>query len=184
VTPQALLQKLRRCDITVEMQGTQLIIDGPAANLTDSVVAQVQAFKEELLRLLDPADSPCSWDVESWQAYFDERAGVREYDGRHERSEAERLALEDTIAHWLQFNLPLESAPSHVCIHCNRAGQPGNPLVAAPARGGHAWVHDWCWTSWSNVLQREAYEALWRMGLPTKYQSTAHHHSDCPVWES
>ena|SRR5687768_13192762 len=36
----------------------------------------------------DPAD---------WQAYFDERAGVREFDGEIPRDEAEALALQDTI---------------------------------------------------------------------------------------
>jgi hypothetical protein len=184
VTPQALLQELRRCEITVDRQGARLILDGPTAQLTDSVLAQVRASKEELLRLLDPANNHCSWDVESWQAYFDERAGVREYDGRHERSEAERLALEDTIAHWLQFNLLLAPDPSHACIYCNRAGQPGNPLVAAPTGCGHVWVHDWCWTSWSKARQHEAYEALLSMGLQTKYQCTAHHHSNRSVKKS
>ncbi len=37
----------------------------------------------------DPAD---------WQAYFDERAGIREFDGEMPRDEAEALALQDTIA--------------------------------------------------------------------------------------
>jgi hypothetical protein len=184
VTPQALLQELHRFGITIDTQGAQLILDGPAAHLTDTVVAQVRAFKEELLRLLDPDNNHSSWDVESWQAYFDERAGVREYDGRHERTEAERLALEDTITHWLRFNLLLTPDPRHACIHCNRVGQPGNPLVAAPAGCGHAWVHEWCWTSWSNARQHEAYEVLRRMGLKTKYQRTAHHHSYYSVKKS
>jgi hypothetical protein len=37
----------------------------------------------------DPAD---------WQAYFDERAAIREFDGEMTRSDAEALALQDTIA--------------------------------------------------------------------------------------
>jgi hypothetical protein len=35
---------------------------------------------------------------EEWQAYFDERAGIREFDGELTRSDAEALALQDTIA--------------------------------------------------------------------------------------
>ena len=37
-------------------------------------------------------------DREDWQAHFDERAGIREFDGGFPRAEAERLAREDTIA--------------------------------------------------------------------------------------
>src|SRR5687768_4848038 len=33
-----------------------------------------------------------------WDAYFDERAGVREFEGGLPRSEAERLATDDTVA--------------------------------------------------------------------------------------
>jgi hypothetical protein len=37
-------------------------------------------------------------DSADWQAYFDERAGIREFDGEMPRDEAEALALQDTIA--------------------------------------------------------------------------------------
>ena len=33
-----------------------------------------------------------------WRAHFDERAGIREFDGGFPRAEAERLAREDTTA--------------------------------------------------------------------------------------
>jgi hypothetical protein len=34
---------------------------------------------------------------EDWQAYFDERAAIREYEGQLRRAEAEALAFEDTV---------------------------------------------------------------------------------------
>ena len=37
-------------------------------------------------------------DAEDWQAAYDERAGVREFDGGLPRAEAERLAYADTVA--------------------------------------------------------------------------------------
>jgi hypothetical protein len=37
------------------------------------------------------------YDVEDWQAYFEERAAIREYAGGFPRHEAERLALQDAI---------------------------------------------------------------------------------------
>jgi hypothetical protein len=40
---------------------------------------------------------PGSVDLEDWQAYFDERAGIREFDGGLPRAEAELRAFEDTV---------------------------------------------------------------------------------------
>lgn len=37
-------------------------------------------------------------DLENWFAHFEERAAIREYEGGFDRAEAERLALEETIA--------------------------------------------------------------------------------------
>jgi hypothetical protein len=37
-------------------------------------------------------------DAEDWQAAYDERAAVREFDGGLTRVEAERLAYADTVA--------------------------------------------------------------------------------------
>ncbi|MGU3326108.1 hypothetical protein ACLBXB_04145 [Methylobacterium mesophilicum] len=37
-------------------------------------------------------------DPEGWFAHFEERAAIREYEGGFDRAEAERLALEETIA--------------------------------------------------------------------------------------
>jgi hypothetical protein len=39
-----------------------------------------------------------SLTTDDWQAYFDERAGIREFDGELARSDAEALALQDTVA--------------------------------------------------------------------------------------
>jgi hypothetical protein len=39
-------------------------------------------------------------DVEDCQAYFEERAAVREYDGGMPRGEAEHLAIEDVVSHY------------------------------------------------------------------------------------
>ena len=39
-----------------------------------------------------------NFSADDWKAYFDERAGIREFDGELARSEAEALALQDTIA--------------------------------------------------------------------------------------
>lgn len=37
-------------------------------------------------------------DAEDWFAHFEERAAIREFEGGFDRAEAERLALDETIA--------------------------------------------------------------------------------------
>ncbi len=44
-------------------------------------------------------------EAEDCQAYFEERAAIREYDGGLPRDEAERLAVEDTLTHYFGPNL-------------------------------------------------------------------------------
>lgn len=45
-----------------------------------------------------------SWDAADWQAYYDERAAIAEYDGGLSRAEAEALAFESCVAEWLIRN--------------------------------------------------------------------------------
>ncbi|MGT2488632.1 hypothetical protein ACU4GA_27325 [Methylobacterium oryzae CBMB20] len=47
-------------------------------------------------------DSPEASGLVNWLSYYEERAAIREYDGGFERSEAERLALEDTAAEYFE----------------------------------------------------------------------------------
>ena len=40
---------------------------------------------------------PCAWDANDWQAFFDERAAIAEYDGRLLRADAEMLARQTGV---------------------------------------------------------------------------------------
>jgi hypothetical protein len=63
-----------------------------AEGVENSTPLRASPFKVENSTLKpgsDPAD---------WQAYFDERAGIREFDGEMPRDNAEAVALQDTIA--------------------------------------------------------------------------------------
>lgn len=42
------------------------------------------------------------WSVEDWQSYFDERAGITEFDGGLPRAEAEARAFDCCVVRWLQ----------------------------------------------------------------------------------
>jgi len=106
------------------------------------------------------------WDSEDWRAFFDERAGIGEYDGELDRPEAERQAFEATITQWMNLSPP----PSLDDDHCAQCGTPvgriGNDAVPFLAGGGgHAWLHHGCHAAWMTRRKRDATEAINAMGI-------------------
>jgi hypothetical protein len=169
VTASVLLDHLIRRGVTLEVRGAELVVDGPADALGDSVVEQLRSLKAEMLELLRSAkDSPC-WIASDWQAYFDERAGVREYSAKIPRFDAERMAWDDAVTHWLCLNPATRTNVQDGCVHCQGPEEHQNTLLPVLAPEGHTWVHDHCWRSWQALRRRTASNALrvpTRMGGP------------------
>ena len=111
-----------------------------------------------------------SWEAADWQALFQERAAIREYEGGFARSEAERLAFDDTVAHWLSAHPPPATSPDR-CVHCRATQRTNDVLLPVLAEGGHTWIHDGCWTEWYRFRRQEAVAALETNGLkpPTSH---------------
>jgi hypothetical protein len=55
---------------------------------------------------LGHALAPSGWRPEDWRFHFNERAGIREHDGRYPRAEAERLAYGETLDEWRRQHGP------------------------------------------------------------------------------
>jgi hypothetical protein len=71
---------------------------------------------------------PPAVDLEDWLAFYDERAAIREFDGRLPREAAEALAYEDAVAALgPRPETPLSSrvaeAEPEVCSPCSPAGR-------------------------------------------------------------
>lgn len=156
-----LLRDLGLRGITVQADGAQLVVDGPARELSEGLLVRLRLAKADLLSALQ-ARKVSKWDGKDWQAYFDERAAVREYEGELPRPEAERLAFIDTAEHWLRLNPPAPSDPAQGCVHCGLAGQKGE-LLPVLAAGGHTWIHDHCLSSWARDRTADASAALGRV---------------------
>jgi hypothetical protein len=116
--------------VTLEAHGPDLVVDGPADALSDEVVATLRAAKAELLVLLSPGADRPNWDAADWHAHFDERAAIREYDGGLSRHEAERLAFEDAVTHWLCLHPASATDPRRSCVQCSGGDQAGNLVNA------------------------------------------------------
>ncbi len=69
-----------------------------------------------------PSDSG-EWREADWRTFYEERAAIREYDGRRPRPEAERLACGETLVAWHKTHG--EAPPRAFCAGC------GEPVSGA-----------------------------------------------------
>lgn len=113
------------------------------------------------------------WDATEWQAYYDERAGIAEYDGGLSRSDAERRAYDCCIARWMNKN-PSGHADANACPQCGNTTD-NNSLAVLNPKGGHLWLHDKCHAGWLARRKAQAMAALLQLGIkPVK----GVHHAD------
>jgi len=126
------------------------------------VLNALAKHKGELIALLRKADDGRS--AEDWQAFFDERAGIAQFDGGLSREDAEARAFACCVAEWLNRN-PASSATGR-CLACGAPGGPRDPLVPFGTEPtGHAWLHHTCWSGWRAGRKSEAIAALATMGI-------------------
>jgi len=107
-----------------------------------------------------------AWEAVDWQEFYDERAGVAEYDGRQPRKEAERMAYESCITRWLDTHPPAD-ADDAICPHCRQPnGAPETSCVPTlSGDSGHVWLHHTCFEPWRALRRQEAVRALASMGI-------------------
>ena len=143
--------------------GVELALDGDDLALSAAsappaaVLDALSRHKAEIVALLRPRRD--GWSVEDWQAYFDERAGIFEFDGGLPRAEAEARAFECCVVEWLNRN-PAHS-PAGSCLGCGdreRAHDPLLPYGVEPT--GHVWLHSRCWPGWYEARKAKAAAAL------------------------
>jgi hypothetical protein len=113
--------------------------------------------KADIVALLRPGHD--GWSGEDWLAFFDERAGIAEFDGGVARAEAEAHAFECCLSEWLNRN-PVCSSPSH-CLECGGGEHNWDKLLpygTEPA--GLAWLHSRCWETWHAKRKAKAVTTL------------------------
>jgi hypothetical protein len=104
------------------------------------------------------------WDADDWQAFFDERAAVAEYEGGLPRAEAEADAFACCVVEWLNRN-PARSSPV-ICCWCGVVEREDKPLLPfGLGSAGQAWLHDTCWMPWRKRRETEALAALAASGV-------------------
>ena len=154
------LKAARAVGIHLEVGGNDLLLKA-ASEPPAVVLDELSRHKAEIVAVLRPGRD--GWSAEDWQAFFDERAGIMEFDGRLSRTEAEAQALASCIVEWLNRN-PTPSAPGR-CVWCGQADAAVLPYGTEP--GTHIWLHAECRPAWHQVRRSQATEALMRMGVGT-----------------
>ena len=96
--------------------------------------------------------------------FFDERAGIAEFDGGLPRKEAEARAFASCVVEWLNRNF-VRSSPGG-CLSCGEAEYHHDPLLPFGTEPtGHAWLHSRCWPAWHSARKADAIAALAAMGI-------------------
>jgi hypothetical protein len=156
------LKAARAAGIDIALDGDALVLAAGTAP-PPAVLDLLASHKAEIVALLRPAND--GWSGEDWLAFFDERAGIAEFDGLS-RLSAKARAFACCVAEWLNRN-PARSPPGR-CLGCSEAEHAHDALLPFGTEPtGHAWLHSRCWPAWHASRKAEAVAALGHMGIPT-----------------
>lgn len=156
------LEAARAAGVALLVEGDSLIVEGEAQP-SDGVLDLLLRHKADVIALLRAETA--GWSAGDWRAFFDERAGIAEFDGHLHGQEAELRAFECCITEWLNRS-PVISHSGR-CAWCGgvqtRGGATVLPIGASAA--GHAWLHSTCWPEWRQRREAEAGAALACVGI-------------------
>ncbi len=156
------LNAARANGLEIVLDGDDLVLAAASAPST-AVIDALSRNKAQIVALLRPGRD--GWSADDWLVFFDERAGIAEFDGGMPRREAEVHAFACCVVEWLNRN-PARSSPDR-CLGCGQADLAAlDPLLPfGTETTGHAWLHSRCWPAWHARRKAEAVTALATMGI-------------------
>jgi hypothetical protein len=155
------LQAARAAGVELAIDGNDLVLEA-ASTPPVAVLDALSRHKTEIVALLQPGRD--GWSAEDWQAFFDKRAEIAEFDDGLPRAKAEAQATACCVVEWLNRN-PASSPPGR-CLGCGDREHAYDPLLPFGIEPtGHAWLHSRCWPAWSAARKEEAVFALKAMGI-------------------
>lgn len=150
------LKAARDAGVRIGIDGDALTLDAEAAP-PPAVLDLLARHKAQVIALLRPGGD--GWSGEDWRAFFDERAGIAEFDGGLPRDQAEVRAFACCVAEWLNRN-PMCSPPGR-CLGCGGSEHAHDALVPFDTEPtGHAWLHSRCSDAWHASGKSAAVAAL------------------------
>ena len=161
------LRAARAIGIDIAIDGDGLVLEASSPPPV-AILDALSCNKAGIIALLRPGAD--GWSAEDWQMFFDERAGIVEFDGGVPRSKAEVQAFACCVSEWMNRH-PAISSPDG-CLACGGSDSAHDPLLPFGADShGHAWLHSRCWKGWHEVRKEAAIAALTVMGIeiPAKF---------------
>ena len=147
--------------IRIGIAGADLVLDADREP-TPAVLETIRNHKAEIVALLTIDHD--EWTAEDWHAFFDERAGIAEFDGGHTREQAEAMAFGSCVANWLNRH-PCRSDAGR-CAACGEPDREGRTVVPfGTERHGHTWLHPECWEGWHQGRRNQAQQFLEGIGV-------------------
>ena len=156
-----IINAARAAGVTVSIDGDALVLMA-ASPAPPEMIDAFSRHKAEVIDFL--RRDRCDWSTDDWQAFFEERAAIAEFDGGFSHREAEARAFGCCFVEWLNRN-PVRSAPSR-CCWCGGEEREGNALLPiGTERAGHAWMHNRCWQPWRDHRRAQAVDFLRALGI-------------------
>ncbi len=157
----SILDEASAAGINLSLEGDDILLESDTAP-PNALVALVRQHKSLLLSML--RGQKASWQSADWQAYFDERAAILEFEAGLNRKDAEAKAFECCVTEYI--NQTHTASNPDVCAHCGTREDTTQPLIPlGTEKVGHVWVHCDCLTHWQMAQGHEAAEALRDMGI-------------------
>jgi hypothetical protein len=129
---------------------------------SSALVDLLSRHKAGIVTLLRLADEGCS--AEDWQVFFDERAGIAEFDGGLSRGQAEAHAFACCTVEWLNRNT-IRSPPER-CLGCGCGEQVHDRVLPYGVEStGDASPYSRCSPARYMGRKAEAVAALEAMGI-------------------
>ncbi len=176
---QPIIDELAGRGVILTLEDDRLLYHAPRGALTPDIKETIRLCKPWIMRQLHAGlgrvglhlatsrniNVRCqitAWNADDWREYFDERAGIAEYDGGMKRKKAERVAFDSCVIHWLKLN-PDRHADPNTCPHCRKPSgimEDTPSIFYANPHGLTLQVHDDCFQSWLANRQKQAVETL------------------------
>jgi hypothetical protein len=163
------LRAARAAGVSVSVDGDDIVWQASAAPPLN-VLDALSRHKAEVIVLIRPAKD--EWTAEDWQAFFDESAGIAEFDGELSRPQAEAQAFESCVVEWLKRN-PERGVPGR-CPSCGAVEHSSDPLLPIGTKTSHVWMHSGCWRRWFKARQAKAVAALSMLGIVNRRGENAY----------
>lgn len=156
------LKQAHAAGVRVAISGSDLYLEASAPPPSE-VLSLLAQSKADILTLLRRGRDGRS--DQDWLEFFEERAGIAEFDGGLPRDQAEARAFSCCVGEWLQRN-PVRS-PAGRCCHCGHSQGLLVPSLTdcSTVDPGHTWLHQECAPAWHQARRERAIAALAASGV-------------------